>query len=182
VFQSYATGPVTGTSDKAEVGGLAGSCNGCLWSFATGSVTGGTNSLVGGFAGDALQEVLDCYATGSVTGGDGSYVGGLDGIAGGGYGFSTSFSTGKVSGGDNSIVGGFIGLIQNNDGFQFNYWDLDTSGTSQGCSTGGCSNVFGLSDAELKSGLPSGFDPNTWAQSPSINNGYPYLIDNPPPQ
>jgi len=42
--------------------------------------------------------------------------------------------------------------------------------------------ITGLTDAQLKSGLPTGFDPSVWAQSPSINNGYPYLIANPPPQ
>ena len=30
-------------------------------------------------------------------------------------------------------------------------------------------------------GLPAGFDPAIWAQSKSINNGFPYLIANPPP-
>jgi hypothetical protein len=29
--------------------------------------------------------------------------------------------------------------------------------------------------------LPPGFDPKIWAQSSNINNGYPYLLANPPP-
>jgi hypothetical protein len=33
---------------------------------------------------------------------------------------------------------------------------------------------------QLQSGLPSGFDPSIWAEKPGINNGYPYLIANPP--
>jgi hypothetical protein len=28
--------------------------------------------------------------------------------------------------------------------------------------------------------LPEGFDPTIWAENPSINNGFPYLIANPP--
>ena len=40
----------------------------------------------------------------------------------------------------------------------------------------------GLTDAQLKSGLPTGFASNIWGQSAGINNGYPYLVANPPPQ
>jgi len=39
-----------------------------------------------------------------------------------------------------------------------------------------------LSDEQLKAALPPGFDPAIWGQSASINNGYPYLLANPPPQ
>jgi hypothetical protein len=28
--------------------------------------------------------------------------------------------------------------------------------------------------------LPEGFDPNVWRSDPNINNGYPYLLANPP--
>ena len=61
------------------------------------------------------------------------------------------------------------------------YWDIDTSGLSNGCANDDCTGVTGLTDTQMKSGLPSGFDPAVWAQSPSINDGYPYLIENPPP-
>jgi hypothetical protein len=40
--------------------------------------------------------------------------------------------------------------------------------------------ITGLTDAQLKSALPAGFDPNVWGQSPNINNGWPYLLANPP--
>jgi hypothetical protein len=63
---------------------------------------------------------------------------------------------------------------------QHAYWDIDTSSESQGCGQGDCSNITGLSDAQLKSGLPAGFDPKIWAQDPEINRGYPYLRNNPP--
>ena len=45
-----------------------------------------------------------------------------------------------------------------------------------------CVVLTGLTDAQLKSGLPAGFDPAVWGQSAGINNGYPYLLSNPPPQ
>jgi hypothetical protein len=69
-------------------------------------------------------------------------------------------------------LGGFVGESTYNPA-QDNYWDSDTSGASVGCSGGSCVGVTALSDAQLKSGLPAGFDPTIWAQSPGINNGYP---------
>ncbi|MEI9932157.1 MAG: hypothetical protein WDM89_16845 [Rhizomicrobium sp.] len=63
------------------------------------------------------------------------------------------------------------------------YWDLDTSGQKQGCGEDtNCNGVTGLSDTQLKSDLPAGFEPNIWKEKPGTNGGYPYLIDNPPPQ
>ena len=40
--------------------------------------------------------------------------------------------------------------------------------------------IHGTTDAELKAELPKGFDPKVWGQSPNINNGYPFLLSNPP--
>jgi hypothetical protein len=40
--------------------------------------------------------------------------------------------------------------------------------------------VTGLTSQQLKSGLPAGFDPCIWAEDKKINNGFPYLIANPP--
>lgn len=42
--------------------------------------------------------------------------------------------------------------------------------------------ITGIGDAQLKSGLPDGFDPAVWAESASTNGGYPYLRANPPAQ
>jgi hypothetical protein len=44
------------------------------------------------------------------------------------------------------------------------------------CSAG----VTGLTDAQLKSDLPAGFDPAIWGQDAAVNNGWPYLLANPP--
>ena len=40
--------------------------------------------------------------------------------------------------------------------------------------------IAGLSDAQLKSGLPKGFDAKTWKESAGVNGGYPYLKSNTP--
>jgi len=82
-------------------------------------------------------------------------------------------------------VGGLIGDDEPDD-LTNDYWDLETSGiTDPSQGAGNVSNdpgITGLTDAQLKSGLPAGFDLTIWAQSPDINNGYPYLLANPPPK
>ena len=82
-------------------------------------------------------------------------------------------------------VGGLFGSDTSHTGNILDaYWDLDTSGISNPHQGAGNvpddPGIAGLTDAQLKSGLPAGFDPKVWAQNPKINNGYPYLIANPP--
>jgi hypothetical protein len=81
-----------------------------------------------------------------------------------------------VSGG---TVGGFAGYnpgqVMSDD-----YWDTTTSGTDQGAGNGVADGLAGLTDTQLKSKLPAGFDRKVWAQDPNINAGYPYLLANPP--
>jgi hypothetical protein len=63
---------------------------------------------------------------------------------------------------------------------------MDTSGVSNPAQgAGNVQNdpgITGLTDVQLKSGLPRGFGRFFWKEKASINNGYPYLIDNPPPK
>jgi hypothetical protein len=99
----------------------------------------------------------------------------------------SSYSTGALTAGSGSTIGGVIGSDQSIGGDLANSdWDLDTSGIddpSQGA--GNIPNdpgITGLTDTQLKAGLPGGFDPAIWAQRSSINNGYPYLLANPPPK
>jgi hypothetical protein len=40
--------------------------------------------------------------------------------------------------------------------------------------------IIGLTTEQFQSGLSAGFDPKIWAQSPNINNSYPYLLANSP--
>ena len=75
-------------------------------------------------------------------------------------------------------------MISPAPGISYAYWDLDTSGVSDPHRGAGNiaddPGITGLTDAQLKSGLPAGFDPTIWAQKSNINNGYPYLRANPP--
>jgi hypothetical protein len=88
---------------------------------------------------------------------------------------TSSYSTGVVTTG-----GGFVCLTSDRPGFASDYWDTTTSGQANGTCNGNVGGVTGLTTQQLKSGLPSGFDPNIWAEDKKINNGFPYLINNPP--
>lgn len=200
-INSHSTARVIARTDSFA-GGLAGSADGTIrQSWASGAVTVEGDSgfysppaSAGGLLGDFFAvdtvpgTIVDSYASGAVQGGPGTNVGGLIGIS---YEDSNtngpilnSYSAGAVTGGAGSTIGGLIGyeLVQANS---HTYWDLDTSGISDPSKGAGNfpndPGITGLTDAQLKSGLPSGFDPSIWAEDPSINGGYPYLIANPPP-
>jgi len=175
---SRASGPVKGDS----AGGLSGWNDGSgtiSECFATGRVTGSdSGGLVGynGNTGGVTAVISDSYATGSVNGSQ--YAGGLSGYNGNGFNPATveySYSSGAVSG---EHAGGLLGsaastLIDND-------WDTTTSGTRDGIPGGNIAGVTGLTSKRFRTGLPSGFDPTIWAESPDVNKGLPYLINNPP--
>jgi hypothetical protein len=180
IRNSYAAGSVSG---GIYAGGLVGySLDDALVerSFAAGDVSG-AGAATGGLVGYNLRATIaDAYASGSA---NHDHAGGLVGTNDHGAVFY-AYSTGAVGG---LSTGGLIGIDTSDAGsLNDTYWDTDTSGISnpsQGA--GNIANdpgITGLTDAQLKSALPAGFDPAIWGQSPTINNGYPYLLANPPPQ
>lgn len=176
----------TGTSvTDIRVGGLvAADLGGIDDSFAMGSISAGDGSgSIGGLVGEEALSSYQCYATGNVSGGAGLNIGGLIGFSDhDAYSGATySYSAGGVTGGSGSIVGGLIG-VNNSSNTEYDYWDTDTSGTTVGVGLGNASGVTGLTTAQLQSGLPTGFASTTWRENAKINNGLPYLIDNPPPK
>lgn len=188
--QSFADVQVS-AGDNSMVGGLVGNnyAGAIEQSYATGPITAGKSSSAGGLAGsngwNHGTQIIDSYSTGSVVGDANSSLGGL--VGENQNAVSSSYSTGVVSGGSGTIIGGLIGSDTSPSGnLSADYWDLDTSGISD--PSQGAGNVpndpgiSGLTDSQLKSGLPAGFDSNVWAQNPSISNGYPYLRANPPPK
>jgi hypothetical protein len=197
ITRSSAAGMVASTGKRSafgsEIAGLAGVNAGAITlSFATGAVTSeGMEAEVGGLVGLQEGEVIDSYATGAATGADEASVGGLVGFmveqdsdipvkAIDSFSTGAAMATGKKSGSD---VGGFAGQDQTPDAVRQSYWNVSTSDLRKG--TGNRGNepgLKGLTTTELQSGLPNGFDPKVWAENPSINNGFPYLIANPPPQ
>ncbi len=158
-------------------------------SYATGRVTRGISKwalgvggLVGGNEGGLIS---NCYATGAVYGdGDLNWVGGLIGANSepAGETISSLYSTGAVTGGSGAMIGGLLGDDQSPSPPDFvnSYWDTTTSGTTYGAGGGNEPGITGLTTSQLQSGLPTGFDPSIWGQSPSINGGLPYLLANPP--
>lgn len=196
VEDSFATGRVSG-SHVSSIGGLIGSIGGTasvLISYATGDVTAGNGAEAGGLVGyaDEQPKISNSYATGSVSVGSGH--GRFDAIAGGlvglsvGLALSDSYSIGSASGaggqptcggrGEKTCVGGSIGW---NAGSEADiYWDTTASGNTNAVGYGGATGITGLTSAQIKSGLPPGFDPAIWGQQKGVNHGFPYLLAIPP--
>lgn len=179
----------------ADLAGFVGGNYGSIEkSFSTGTVTTGASSWVSGFVAFSCGTISNSYSTGGATsrnGGNamGSFVG-VNGAALNGNGscvpgkVNTSFGTGLLST-TRGYVGGFVGYDNGTSGtLKHNYWDTDTTGItklSQGA--GNVANdpgIKGKTTAQLQSGLPKGFSRKVWAENPSINDGFPYLIANPP--
>lgn len=193
VSNSYSTSHVTG-GDNSVVGGLVGVSGGDITSsYAAGIVAGGNTSQVGGLAGSLSNNgcaggcyrgtVSSSYATGSVTGGTGSYVGGLVGWNAGGL-ISSSYETGHIVAGNGSFVGGIDGRNENWQSVVYgtvtnSYWNSETSGVVHGTGSALTNAAWevgaGLTTAQLKSGVPTGFDPAVWAIIGPVNSGYPSL-------
>jgi hypothetical protein len=170
---------------QLDAGGLAGANSGTIESsYATGSisVSNMVPSVSGGLVGYNEGPIENCYAAGATTVSNNSSAGGLVGSTL--SAITSSYSTGTVTGGNDSAVGGFVGYDSSQDGLSNTYWDTTTSGiTNLSQGAGNIANdpgIAGETSAQLQAGLPAGFDPTIWEESPSINNGLPYLIANPP--
>jgi len=184
VSDSHANGSIKPTNDGGSSGGgLVATNTGLIQaSYATGIVTSSGSAVLGGLVGDNTGQLQDCYAMGAVAGGRNGAEGGLLAVN-----FGTivrAYSIGLVSAKGNSFIGGLLGIDHANQGIGESYWDLDTSGVSQLSQGAGSPpndpGITGLSDAQMKAELPAGFSPSVWGLNPSINNGYPYLLANPP--
>jgi hypothetical protein len=196
IRSSDTTAVVSGSGANQTVGGLVGeTLSGDRFrSTINGSyamrVTGPCSAVWS--ARTTVPGISNSFATSSVTGGNSASAGGLVGLNANDPDFgckptlATTYSIGRVSGGSGAFIGALIGSDTAQTGTTDSYWDLDTSGISnphQG--TGNIPDdpgIAGITDAQLKSGLPADFDPKVWAQNQKINNGDPYLIDNPPPR
>ena len=161
-------------------GGLVGYNNYSIESsFAEGAVSDGgePGSSIGGLVGMS-RTIENSYATGRVFG-RGYAIGGLAGTQGDAP-ITSAYSAGHVQTGG-KYVGGFLGYNSGNSNTSC-YWDTSTNKVQNGVGQGSNSGVTGLTTSKFQAHLPKGFDPTIWAENPSINNGFPYLIANPPPQ
>jgi hypothetical protein len=178
IVRSSAASKATG----ALAGGLVGNDRGAaiMESFATGRVTG--VFYAGGLAGTIDAGIAtNSYATDNVQASSSGDVGGLAGVIDQTSTVTGSYSAGNVKGGTRHLTrGGFVGAISFNNTFSDNYWDKTAGGHRGVGNAVSVAGIIGLTDDELKSGLPAGFDPTIWAQSATVNGGLPYLIANPP--
>jgi hypothetical protein len=185
---SSASGSVR-VADNGYAGGLVGNLLGAVTlSFATGNARGGNTSNVGGLVGGSIGWISDAYAMGKAEGGTNSNVGGLAGKTGPTETMSVvqSYSIGAPRAGGSSVIGGLVAdgsLLEPSA----DYFDVTTSHMPAKDGVGICGfrqqcrrTVLGLHDSELRAALPTGLSTQYWAQSAAINNGYPYLIANPP--
>ncbi|MDZ7617815.1 MAG: GLUG motif-containing protein, partial [Patescibacteria group bacterium] len=172
---SYATGNVIGNAGgngTEEVGGLVGlnrQNSSISSSYATGNVTGASGTSqslrIGGLVGWNCQysTITNAYASGSVSGT--LEVGGLVGSNSEDSVTANAYATGSVSG--SQWLGGLVGW--NNGTIQNCFWDMQTSGMTQGVGYVGSPNsygVTGLPTAEMKQHatfLAAGWDfTNVW--------------------
>jgi len=176
------------------VGGIASLNYGLIeQSFSTGKLKSAVgNYSPSGIAGYNGGRINNTYSLAKVNQkgnccGGGGYYGGLVGQNLDGAEVSTSYAAGKTGHTKRSGAtgGGLIGFDSASPGsVSASYWDLDTGVNDPAQGAGNIDNdpgITGLTDAQLKSGLPNGFSPKIWCQSARINNGYPYLCALPPP-
>jgi len=164
-------------------GGLSGWVEGqhetaakILQCFVTGNIsgTGSTGGLVGYMAHQSYLEnsFTRCH---SISGGWGT--GGIAGSQWGSLGQIVNSYAASFIGGSGGGRGGLVG--NGNNSVTDSFWDTEVSGITT--SAGGT----GKTTAEMKTQstfTDAGWDfDEVWAMDPSINQGYPYLKDNPPP-
>ena len=181
ITMSHASGTVSGR----QAGGLVGvgdSETGATITQSFASTTVFAADEGGGLiaAGNVIH-IAQSYSIGAVGvwRDKGNHLGGFMGINVAAT-ISQAYAAGLVTAGRSvPCVAGFVGYDQNGV-YASAYWNI----TSTGQNFSGCNynvdGITGLTDAQLKSGLPAGFDPNVWGQNASINNGWPYLLANPP--
>ncbi|MBN1788024.1 MAG: hypothetical protein JW806_06475 [Sedimentisphaerales bacterium] len=130
IKECFNTGQVSGEN---YVGGLAGMSDGLISSsYSTGAVSG--NEEVGGLVGTTQSDfslIVNCYSTGSVSG---SCVGGILGMNWGAFmgnnyniNIKNCYSTSAVTEGY-----GLVGSVFGNNDFDNSFWDIETSGTTDG--------------------------------------------------
>jgi hypothetical protein len=173
----------------AKVGGLVGYNTGrIVSSYAIRSVAFRKANLlsVGGLVGESLGLIENSYARNRVVNGkqtDGDF-GGLVGRNDTNATIRSSYAAGEIKKLGEGFLGGLVGDDEASPGtITDTYWDLEKGVSDPNQGAGNKKNdsgITGLTTAQFHSGLPQGFDPRIWGQAPNINNGYPYLLANPP--
>ncbi len=181
----FNNGPVTLSFAKGHVASRGGTLGGLIGnnvgtvdqSFSTGDInSSGGGATDGGLVGSNSGQITNAYSRGAIVGQNSSTMGGFVGAALPNSQIAMSYSTGSTTGG--TTMGGFIG--NNQGGAAWAYWNTSTSNTMDATGSGSSDGISGYTSAQLRAGLPPGFDSCTWAEAPAVNLGFPYLINNPP--
>jgi hypothetical protein len=160
ISSSYALGSIALHKTGSDAGGLVGYNDGLIEnSFARTRVIAGKQegqSLFGGLVGEnhTHGQITSSYAAGEMK-------------------IKSAGRAGGVIGQDDSVAGNV----------QHAYWNLDLGISNPSQGAGNIPNdpgITGLTTTQFQSKLPKGFDPKIWGSDPKINNGYPYLLANPP--
>lgn len=183
IANSSAAGDVAGSTAGGLVGATGNTAEAISGSFATGNVGVSNCTACGGLVGSSAGSIANSYSTGGINSTNCRACGGLVGANSGTV--AASYSTGAVNA-SGGFEGGLIGDDSSAPGsLSDTYWDLDTSGIGDtGAGAGNVKNdsgIAGLTDAQLKSGLPQGFSQEIWSENATVINGYPYLLANSPP-
>jgi hypothetical protein len=191
IFKSHADTNVT-INGIGAVGGLAGLSDGeILESYSGGEQKAFAGSRSpGGIVGYSTGTVQNTYSFAKVNQKGkccgGGYYGGLVGENANSGRIVASYAAGHTghTARSGATGGGLVGYDAAPSGsISYTYWDLDTGIDDPSAGAGNIKNdpgITGLTDAQLKSGLPAGFDPKIWGQNAKINHGYPYLLALPP--
>ncbi|QOC22212.1 hypothetical protein IC757_14510 [Wenzhouxiangella sp. AB-CW3] len=167
---------------ESLVGGLVGSTNEDAWilrSHVVGDISG--NDQVGGLSGRARSQVVDSYMLGSVAGVE--QVGGAVGEQTSSGSLQNVYVATQIDGEDE--VAGLIGRNSNEVPPESSFWDEQASGLSgefdaTAKTTSELTKIETFTDTDTD-GLDSPWDfDDVWAIDPEINDGYPYLLGNPP--
>ncbi|PLY11122.1 MAG: hypothetical protein C0626_00705 [Arcobacter sp.] len=157
ISNSYTTGTINGHD---SVGGLVGILNsGSISnSYSTASVFGSGNRIGGLVGYEYASTINNSYSSGDVTGND--QVGGLVGASpsSAGLNLSNSYATGEVSG--NTNVGGLVGSLYYTSTITNSYWDIDTTGQTNGVGGGSSAGATGIYSS---TNTVNAFDKDTYA-------------------
>lgn len=189
ILRSSANVKVHG-QDVNGLGGLVGGNGGIIrQSYASGGIKGAHGHGSGGGLVGANDEgqIVDSYSVNNLHDGRENCCayGGLVGTNENGGTITNAYAAGKIrrDASSQSLLGGLVGDDEMPPGSIANgYWDLDkgVGDPSQGAGNiANDSGITGLTSQQLQQGLPPGFDPKVWAQSPGKNQGFPYLKDLP---
>jgi hypothetical protein len=176
---SYFVGTVTGTSNN--VGGLAGTGSGTSCEIATsyfvGTVIGISN--VGGLMGNNTQcKINNNYSLATIAGT--SNVGGLVGNLSNSNSSITNSYSASIFDGNPSNCGGLAGTLSNNPSITSSYYNSEIVGANN-CQNSEYGEGETTENMQKQTTFSDWYFSTTWGINLDINNGYPYLRNNPPP-